>query len=238
MVGARWRSRATPASAGTTAFGALVATFSQHRLHGRAAAGGLAGAQSRAHAIFVVLIDMVFTSSVCIALSRLDGAGAQGAGAAVRNALRASPRIPCPGRLRWARGLGFAGPAAGPVDKTVAMLAMPAIARGAVHHRRRAGPLADEPARTGARARLRARGTGQLLVHPLLVWCVGTAGHRPGRAAGAVCLTVLVLLAALPSASNVAAGRKFGATTGASPASFGVHRPGVCELLGCGGTLT
>ena len=70
------------------AFGALVAAFPNTGFMGVPLLVALLGAQSAGPAIFVVLIDMVFTSSVCIALSRLDGAGAQGAGVAVRNALK------------------------------------------------------------------------------------------------------------------------------------------------------
>lgn len=56
------------------AFGALVAAFPNTGFMGVPLLVALLGAQSAGPAIFVVLIDMVFTSSVCIALSRLDGA--------------------------------------------------------------------------------------------------------------------------------------------------------------------
>ncbi|MFX4717809.1 AEC family transporter, partial [Acinetobacter baumannii] len=55
------------------AFGALVAAFPNTGFMGVPLLVALLGAQSAGPAIFVVLIDMVFTSSVCIALSRLDG---------------------------------------------------------------------------------------------------------------------------------------------------------------------
>ena len=106
------------------AFGALVAAFPNTGFMGVPLLVALLGAQSAGPAIFVVLIDMVFTSSVCIALSRLDGAGAQGAGAAVRNALKGIATNPMP----WSIALGAVASALqvqlpGPVDKTVAMLA-------------------------------------------------------------------------------------------------------------------
>jgi malonate transporter len=45
---------------------------SQHRLHGRAAAGGAAGRAAAGPAIVTIVVDMVITTSLCIALSRLD----------------------------------------------------------------------------------------------------------------------------------------------------------------------
>ena len=44
----------------------------------------------------------------------------------------------------------------------------------------------------------------KLIVHPLLVWCVARAAIGLGADISPFTLTVLVLLAALPSASNVA----------------------------------
>jgi predicted permease len=44
----------------------------------------------------------------------------------------------------------------------------------------------------------------KLLVHPLLVWVVGTGARAAGLPLDAFTLHVMVLVAALPSASNVA----------------------------------
>jgi predicted permease len=55
----------------------------------------------------------------------------------------------------------------------------------------------------------------KLLLHPLLVFGVGTAGMRAGLPLEPFALHVLVLVAALPSASNVAMlAEKFGADSG------------------------
>jgi malonate transporter len=62
--------------------------LSQHRLHGRAAAGGAAGAEAAGPAIVTILVDLLVTSSLCIALSRLDGADEHGAAVAARKALQ------------------------------------------------------------------------------------------------------------------------------------------------------
>ena len=55
----------------------------------------------------------------------------------------------------------------------------------------------------------------KLLVHPLLVWGVGTAAMAVGVPLTPFSLAVLVLLAALPSASNVSLlAERFGAPNG------------------------
>jgi hypothetical protein len=55
----------------------------------------------------------------------------------------------------------------------------------------------------------------KLLVHPALVWAVGSAAIALGLPLGRFALTVMVLAAALPSASNVALlSERFGADTG------------------------
>ena len=55
----------------------------------------------------------------------------------------------------------------------------------------------------------------KLLVHPLLVWSVGTAAIALGVPLTPFALTVLVLLAALPSASNASLlAERFGAHNG------------------------
>ena len=198
------------------AFGALVAAFPNTGFMGVPLLVALLGAQSAGPAIFVVLIDMVFTSSVCIALSRLDGAGAQGAGAAVRNALKGIATNPMP----WSIALGAVASALqvqlpGPVDKTVAMLADAAspvalFTIGAVLARSQMNQHEQVLARDYVPVAL-----AKLLVHPLLVWSVGTAAIAVGVPLTPFALTVLVLLAALPSASNVSLlAERFGAHNG------------------------
>ena len=205
-----------PAVAGVYVLCALVAAFPNTGFMGVPLLVALLGAQSAGPAIFVVLIDMVFTSSVCIALSRLDGAGAQGAGAAVRNALKGIATNPMP----WSIALGAVASALqvqlpGPVDKTVAMLADAAspvalFTIGAVLARSQMNQHEQVLARDYVPVAL-----AKLLVHPLLVWCVGSAAIALGVPLAPFALTVLVLLAALPSASNVSLlAEKFGAHNG------------------------
>jgi len=55
----------------------------------------------------------------------------------------------------------------------------------------------------------------KLLLHPLVVWAVGAGAIALGLPLGRFTLTVMVLVAALPSASNVAMlAERFGADTG------------------------
>mgnify|MGYP002683284596 CR=1 FL=1 len=65
------------------AFGALVAAFPNTGFMGVPLLVALLGAQSAGPAIVTIVVDMVITSSLCIALSRLDGAGTHGVGVAL-----------------------------------------------------------------------------------------------------------------------------------------------------------
>ena len=176
----------------------------------------LLGAQSAGPAIVTIVVDMVITSSLCIALSRLDGAGTHGVGVALRNAFKGMATNPMP----WSIALGALASAMqfqlpGPVDKTVAMLADAAspvalFTIGAVLARSQMNQHERMPARDYVPVAL-----AKLLVHPLLVWGVGTAAIALGVPLTPFALTVLVLLAALPSASNVSLlAEKFGANNG------------------------
>ena len=72
------------------AFGALVAAFPNTGFMGVPMLVALLGAQSAGPVIVTMAIDMVITTSACIALSRLDLAGGQGRSGvwmAVRNSL-------------------------------------------------------------------------------------------------------------------------------------------------------
>ena len=198
------------------AFGALVAAFPNTGFMGVPLLVALLGAQAAGPAILTILIDMVVTSSVCIALSRMDGAGTHGVGVALRSALRGVASNPMP----WSIALGAVASAAqftlpGPVDRTVAMLADAAspvalFTIGALLARSQMNQHERVLARDYVPVAL-----AKLLVHPLLVWCAGTAAIALGVPLDPCAFTVLVLLAALPSASNVSLlAEKFGAHNG------------------------
>ena len=120
----------------------------------------------------------------------------------------------------WAIALGAVASALqwtlpGPVDKTVAMLADAAspvalFTIGAVLARSQMNQHEQVLARDYVPIAL-----AKLLAHPLLVWLAGQAAIALGAPLSPLALTVLVLLAALPSASNVSLlAERFGAHNG------------------------
>ena len=198
------------------AFGALVAAFPNTGFMGVPLLVALLGAQSAGPAIVTIVVDMVITTSLCIALSRLDGAGTHGMAVALRNALRGMATNPMP----WSIALGALASALqfglpGPVDKTVAMLADAAspvalFTIGAVLARSQMNQHEQVLMRDYVPVAL-----AKLLVHPLLVWVVGRTAMALGVPLDPFAFTVLVLLAALPSASNVSLlAERFGAHNG------------------------
>ena len=198
------------------AFGALVAAFPNTGFMGVPLLVALLGAQSAGPAIVTIVVDMVITSSLCIALSRLDGAGTHGVGVALKSAFKGMATNPMP----WSIALGALASALqftlpGPVEKTVAMLADAAspvalFTIGAVLARSQMNQHEQVLVRDYVPIAL-----AKLLVHPLLVWSVGTAAIAVGVPLTPFALTVLVLLAALPSASNVSLlAERFGAHNG------------------------
>ncbi|MEZ0308479.1 MAG: AEC family transporter, partial [Ramlibacter sp.] len=83
-------------------FGALVAAFPNTGFMGVPLLVALLGAAAAGPAILTILLDLLVTSSLCIALSRLDGADEHGASKAAKNALKGVALNPMP----WAIVLG------------------------------------------------------------------------------------------------------------------------------------
>ena len=198
------------------AFGALVAAFPNTGFMGVPLLVALLGAAAAGPAILTIAIDMVVTSSLCVALSRLDVAGTHGMAVALRKALRGMAGNPMP----WAIALGALASALqfrlpGPLDQSVAMLADAAspvalFTIGAVLARSQMNEHEQVAARDYVPIAL-----AKLLLHPLLVWAVGQGAIALGLPLSPFALTALVLLAALPSASNVALlAERFGAHNG------------------------
>lgn len=184
------------------AFGALVAAFPNTGFMGVPLLVALLGAHSAGPVILSMALDMLVTTSLCIALSRLGMPG--GAGVALRNALKGMAANPMP----WAIALGALASWAQwtlpkPVEQTLAMLGDAAspvalFTIGAVLAR----------SQMNAHERVAARdyvpvALAKLIAHPLLVWLAGRAAIALGVPLTEQALVVLVLLAALPSASNV-----------------------------------
>lgn len=223
------------------AFGALVAAFPNTGFMGVPLLVALLGQRAATPVIVSLLVDMVLTTSLCIALSRLGphlpaagsaGApvphGAHNAGApgdvsaaqAARKALKGVVANPLP----WAI---FAGALVSwlqivpprPVTATVGLLADAAspvalFTIGAVLARSqllaRSDSAHDVPWQHYVPVALL-----KLFVHPALVFVVGSLAMAQGLALDPFALKVLVLLAALPSASNVVLlAERYGADSG------------------------
>lgn len=184
--------------------GALVAAFPNTGFMGVPLLAALLGAQSVGTVIVVIVVDMVVTSSLCIALARLDDRRSGGALAAAGKALRGVLTNPMP----WAIVLGgvaswasFTFPV--PVEKTVWLLADAAspvalFTIGAVLARSQM--QADHPMPWTDYVPVALM---KLFLHPLLVLLVGALAIQWGVALDPTALAVMVLAAALPSASNV-----------------------------------
>lgn len=201
-------------------FGALVAAFPNTGFMGVPLLVALLGPQAAGPAILTILIDMVITTSLCVALSRLDGADEHGASEAAKRALKGVALNPLP----WAILLGGLSSALslrplGPVMDTIGLLADAAspvalFTIGAVLARSQFVAAQEDHGPMPVRDFVPVA-VIKLLVHPVLVWCVGSALRWLGVPLDAFTLTVMVLVAALPSASNVSLlAERFGADTG------------------------
>ena len=204
------------------AFGALVAAFPNTGFMGVPLLVALLGAAAAGPAILTIVVDLIVTTSLCVALSRLDGADEHGASKAAKNALRGVALNPMP----WAILLGGVASALGiqpikPMLQTLGLLADSAspvalFTIGAVLARSQMLAAQREQGHEAMPLRDYVPVAFiKLIVHPLLVLTVGTASISLGLPLGKFALTVMVLVAALPSASNVALlAERFGADTG------------------------
>lgn len=201
-------------------FGALVAAFPNTGFMGVPLLVALLGAQAAGPMIVTIVVDMVITTSLCIALSRLDSADEHGMAVALRNAFKGMLFNPMP----WAILLGAVASAVqlelpGPVNRTLGLLADAAspvalftigavLARSqmlAALHKHAPIPLRD----------FVPVAAFKLLLHPLLVLLVGGGAIQLGVPLQRSALIVMVLVAALPSASNVSMlAERFGADNG------------------------
>jgi predicted permease len=206
------------------AFGALVAAFPNTGFMGVPLLVAFMGPQAAGPAIVTLVVDLVLVTSLCIALSRLGGADRHGAGRAALQALRGVAANPLP----WAVLLGALASALGwqpvaPLLKTIGLLADAAspvalFTMGAVLARSHLTSSARSANVAGAGLAWREE-VGvvllKLLVHPLLVASAGALLMAAGWGLSAQAVTVATLVAALPSASNVALlAERFGANTG------------------------
>jgi malonate transporter len=208
--------------------GALVAAFPNTGFMGIPMLVALLGAKAAGPAIITIVIDIVITTSLCVALSRLGSSSADGAIASLKNSLRGMASNPMP----WAISLGTAFSALnlellGPVAHTVELLgsaASPAalftigavLARTRITDKEAVADTSNYDTGPGPASRNNLRGRTRvsqdywmiaflkLFLHPLLVLLVGTSAIQLDLPLSHFALTVIVLVAALPSASNVA----------------------------------
>jgi predicted permease len=196
--------------------GALVAAFPNTGFMGVPLLAMVLGAASAGPAIATILVDMLLTTSLCVALSRLDGAGIDGAKRAAKQALGRVMGNPMPWAiLMGAFASGFDIKLWGPIDQTVALLADAAspvalFTIGAVLARSQMQSAHPMPL-----SHYMPAAVLKLIVHPLLVLGGGLLAQVAGLPLDPFALTCIVLVAALPSASNVSLlAERFGADNG------------------------
>jgi malonate transporter len=210
------------------AFGALVGAFPNTGFMGVPLLVALLGPKAAGPAIVTILVDMVITTSLCIALSRLgEHTGENGsnggvtAAQAAKNALKGVAANPMPwsilaGALVSALQLDLPQP----VVATVGLLADSAspvalFTIGAVLARSHMLAQSGEAHHAVHWHEYVPVAAMKLFLHPLLVLLVGAAAMALGVPLDRFAFTVMVLLAALPSASNVSLlAERFGADNG------------------------
>lgn len=221
-VAATWRrdAGAHGVDLKNAAFGALVAAFPNTGFMGVPLLVALFGDRAAGPVIGTVLTDLILTSTLCIAIAQPQRAGtdtvpASGASSALRS-LRGAMTNPLPwsialGALFAAAGLALPGPIAqivkmlGDAATPVALFTIGAVLWRAGRHAHTRTPLRDYV----------PVALIKLLVHPLLVFSLGVLAQRAGVDVSPFGLTVLVLAAALPSASNVSLlAERYGADNG------------------------
>ena len=204
VAGTAWLARRRGAGWPDAAMGALVAAFPNSGFMGVPLILALLGEAAVGPVMATLLVDLVVTTSLCIGLSQWGAADEHGPARAVGRALRGVLRNPMPWSILLgglASAMGWVLP--GPVDKTVAMLAGAAspvalftigavLARSQMNSHERVAAVDYVPI-----------ALAKLIIHPLLVWAAGMAAIALGMPLQHDTLVVLVLLAALPSASNV-----------------------------------
>jgi malonate transporter len=193
-----------------SAFGALVAAFPNSGFMGMPILVSLVGAANVGPVVVSISLDMILTSSLCIALSRLGQSGDGRAIDAVKEALRGVMFNPLP----WAVILGAICSATAfrfyePIDQIIKMFAnscspIALFTIGAMLAR----PPATTMVKTDSISRFKLGDIHlivfyKLILHPLLVLGVGYSYTRLGFGLSPEALTVLVLVAALPSASSI-----------------------------------
>jgi predicted permease len=205
------------------AFGALVAAFPNAGFMGVPLLVALLGDAAAGPVIGAIVVDLVVTSTICLALAQAHTHGERGAAASERSALKAALlalRGAATNPLPWAIVLGavFAftrrelpGPLAqivrmlGDSATPVALFTIGAVLWRAGRHAHTRTPLAH----------YLPVALVKLVVHPALVFALGFAARALGAPVSDFGLMALTLTAALPSASNASLlAERYGADNG------------------------
>ena len=198
------------------ALGALTVVWPNTGFMGVPLLATLLGPAAAGPVITTLLIDLFFTSSLCIALAQTGGFHESHAPAQIGRLLKGTLANPLPAAI-----------AAG----TRLLRTRAAAARPSGHDRQDAGDAATPVAlftigtvlwRAGLHVHTRTPvqrylplAAAKLIVHPLVVLALGVAAIRLGAPLDSFTLTVIVLAAALPSASSVSLlAERYGADNG------------------------
>ena len=191
------------------AFGALVAAFPNSGFMGVPLLVALFGDAASGPVIGTLLVDLFLTSTLCLALAQLEGRSKPGtprvsSGRVALRSLRGAATNPQPwaialGALAAAVSVQLPAPAAqvvkmlGDAATPVALFTIGAVLWRAGQHAHTRTPLRD----------YLPVALIKLLLHPLLVAGLGLGLRAVGVEVPTFGLTMLILAAALPSASNV-----------------------------------
>ena len=205
------------------AFGALVAAFPNTGFMGVPLLVAMLGERAAGPVIGIVLVDLTITTTLCLALAQHHRPGdretqqpGDGDLAAAVRALRGAMTNPLPwaigtGAVMAAIGLALPGPVAqvvkmlGDSATPVALFTIGTVLWRAGQHSQHRTPVAQ----------FLPVALIKLLVHPALVWSLGLLARAAGTDVPTFGLQVMVLGAALPSASNVSLlAERYGADNG------------------------
>jgi predicted permease len=208
------RSDAVPMK--DAALGALTVVWPNTGFMGVPLLAALLGPAAAGPVITTLLVDLFYTSSLCIALAQSRQDGDRSSRVPLGRLMKGTLANPLPGAI--ALGLVFSAMGRslpGPLDTIVKMLADSAtpvalFTIGTVLWR------AGQHVHTRTPVRLYLPlALAKLLIHPLVVLALGVAAIRFGAPMSTSALTVIVLAAALPSASSVSLlAERYGADNG------------------------